>query len=55
MGHSQIGCHKVSDTTAPWVMLTLSLSWNAPSISSLIMLMEDGGNPLALWSKGASA
>jgi hypothetical protein len=31
-------------------MLTSSLSWNAPAISSLTMSMEAGGNPPALWS-----
>jgi hypothetical protein len=39
----------------PWVMLTPSLSRNAPAISYLTMSMAAGGNPLSLWSKGVGS
>jgi hypothetical protein len=32
------------------IMLTSSLSWNAPTISSLTISMVASGSPLALWS-----
>jgi hypothetical protein len=35
-----------------WVMLTSSLSQNAPAISSLNMSIAASGSPLTLWPRG---
>jgi hypothetical protein len=50
MGGGQIGCHKAFDMTALGIMLTPSLSRNAPAISSLTMSIAVGGRPPALRS-----
>jgi hypothetical protein len=39
----------------PWVMLTPSLSRNAPGISSLTISLAASGNALALWSNSGGA
>jgi hypothetical protein len=38
-GDNQIGYHRASNMTSPRIMLNLSLSRNAPVISSLVMSM----------------
>jgi hypothetical protein len=43
-GDSQIGYHRVADMTTPGIMLTSSLSRNAPAISSLTMSIATGGS-----------
>jgi hypothetical protein len=51
MGGGQIGCHKVSDMTAPpGIMLTPRLSRNTLVISSLTISIAAGGRLPYLWS-----
>jgi hypothetical protein len=51
MGDSQTDYYKVSDMNAPpGIILTPSLSWNLPAISSLTISMAAGGRPPTLWS-----
>jgi hypothetical protein len=48
-GGNQIGYPRIFDMTAcPGIMLTLSLSWNAPAISSITKSIVVGGSPPAL-------
>jgi hypothetical protein len=47
---NQISCHRVSDMTAPRIMLTTSLSPNVLAISSLTISIAADGRPYALRS-----
>ena len=50
IGGNQISCHRVSDMTAPRIMLTTSLSPNVLAISSLTISIAADGRPYALRS-----